>query len=1122
MKRRTRTVAVAIVAGLLVAPLSATAAPGMAAPPGPPPAAPGTAAGPDRGAHTVTLLTGDRVTVSSPDATAASVQRGKGREKVSFAVFSGGGRLYVIPSDAQNLIRSGKVDRRLFDVTGLIKAGYHDAARSTTPLILQYERGGPARAAASAVSAAGAKVTRDLPAITGAAVTADKDSTHTLWTSLTVDRDTAKADTAASVDRIWLDGKRTLVLDKSVPQIGAPAAWQAGYSGKGVTVAVLDTGVDDTHKDLIGAVRKNFTDESDTDEVGHGTHVSSTIAGTGAASGGRYRGVAPDATLVSGKVCGAVDCPESWVLAGMQWAAVEQKARVINMSLSGLDTPDVDPMEEALNTLTAQTGALFVVGSGNEGRGGASTVGSPGSADAALAVGAVDSSDALADFSSRGPRVGDAAIKPDVTAPGVGIVAAMAAGTAGEPVDGVYTVMDGTSMATPHVAGAVALLAQQHPDWKAAQLKAALIASAKPNPTLSVFEQGAGRIDLAKAITQSVLADPPSVSFELLEWPNADAKPVTKTVTYRNTGTATVHLDLSVQAAANSLYTVTPTKLTVPAGGSAAAQVTVATAGAAAGAHTARLIAVGGAHSVITPVAVEKEKESYDLSVRYLDRGGNPAEIADTSLVNLDTGEAFFPTLSDGTVNIRMPKGRYGACSIILSNTTGKAYDTTLLAQPLLDLSRDSTITMDARAAKPVTMTVPDASVRAFDATITAQYQSLRQSYCGTFQSDFSGLNIGQVGSSLPGRQFSTTVQGYFAPPGADGPPAPNSPYAYHVAENVPGRVPTGLIKNYTLSDFATINVTVTAPAPDMGAKRTVFPVIGGSTEMFAPNPQISLSTTRVDRVSVSPGVQWASATQVGTVEVADGYVLIEGPALLQPATTYRAGKTYTERYGSGPFGPGFPATHTPDLWGSRTGDRLSGAMPLLTDADGHASLFYFGSTLTPVTKLYRNGELISSSEFFDWRSDVPAEAADYRLESSVTGGFGGLSTDVRSVFTFRSALTDPNRATKLPLSAVRYTPTLDANNAAPAGKPFTIPVTVQRQPGAQAHAVKTLTVDVSYDDGGTWQPTTLKRAAGTTWTATVTHPGTAGFVSLRAKSTDTAGNSVDQTIIRAYRTSNP
>jgi hypothetical protein len=131
------------VAGLLVAPLYATGTPGVAAPPGPPRIGSGALVGPDRGGHTITLVTGDKVTVTSANATAASVQRAKGREKVSFAVFAGGGHLYVIPSDAQALIRSGQVDRRLFDVTGLVKAGYHDGARTSTPLILQYRRGPP-------------------------------------------------------------------------------------------------------------------------------------------------------------------------------------------------------------------------------------------------------------------------------------------------------------------------------------------------------------------------------------------------------------------------------------------------------------------------------------------------------------------------------------------------------------------------------------------------------------------------------------------------------------------------------------------------------------------------------------------------------------------------------------------------------------------------------------------------------------------------------------------------------------------------------------------------------------------------------------------------------------------
>ena len=142
-------------------------------------------------------------------------------------------------------------------------------------------------------------MTRHLPVVNGAAMTVDKAKAATFLSGVT------SARSAAGVEKIWLDGKREISLDQSVPQIGAPTAWQAGYTGKGVSVAVLDTGIDKSHPDLASQVAgaKNFTEESDEDLVGHGTHVASTIAGTAAASSGKYKGVAPDAKLYDGKVC---------------------------------------------------------------------------------------------------------------------------------------------------------------------------------------------------------------------------------------------------------------------------------------------------------------------------------------------------------------------------------------------------------------------------------------------------------------------------------------------------------------------------------------------------------------------------------------------------------------------------------------------------------------------------------------------------------------------------------------------------------------------------------------------------------------------------------------------------
>jgi subtilisin family serine protease len=182
---------------------------------------------------------------------------------------------------------------------------------------------------------------------------------------------------------------------------------------------------------------------------------------------------------------------DSWVLAGMEWAAA-QGADVVNLSLSTRYPADgLSPLDQAVNRLTTESGALFVVAAGNGGPG-SQTIGSPAAADAALAVGAVDKSGQLAPFSSRGQRRGDGAIKPDITAPGVGIVVARA---------------------TPHVAGAAAILAGQHPDWTPGQLKAALMGAAQPNPHLSVHEQGAGRVDVARATTQRLRTDTGSLSL---------------------------------------------------------------------------------------------------------------------------------------------------------------------------------------------------------------------------------------------------------------------------------------------------------------------------------------------------------------------------------------------------------------------------------------------------------------------------------------------------------------------------------------------------------------------------------------------------------------------------------
>ncbi|MGK5742669.1 S8 family serine peptidase [Micromonospora sp. URMC 103] len=1066
----------------------------------------------DRQPTTVTLLTGDRVTVTVSGA--ASVRPGAGREHVRFLTTRERGRLTVVPQDALPLVREGRVDRRLFDVTGLIAAGYDDARRDDLPVLLRQRAGAERRASLPA----GITVTREVAAIGGFAGTAAKDRAGEIWATVSARATGARVDTPGSVDRIWLDGQRRVTLDHSVPQIGAPAAHQAGYTGRGVRVAVLDTGVDATHPDLAGRVAeaRNFTeDPAPGDLVGHGTHVASIVAGSGAASGGRYRGVAPDATLLAGKVCETSFCTDSAILAGMQWAAVEQHADVVNMSLTGTDTPGNDPLEEAVSQLTAQTGTLFVVSAGNDGE--FAPVGSPGTADAALAVGAVDRNDALAEFSSRGPRVGDDALKPDLTAPGVEIVAARAAqGVIGTPVGEGYVAISGTSMAAPHVTGAAALLAQQHSGWAAGQLKATLMASAKPHPAQTAYQQGAGRVDVARAITQTVTSDPVSVSFGRALWPHGDDAPITREVTWRNDGPAPLTLDLGVEAtgpddtpAPAGMFALSASRITVPAGGTATARVTADTRlGGADGHYTGRIVARAGDAVAVTPFAVHREVESYTLAVRHLDDTGAPTGNANTTLAGLESFVTYDLSDPDGTAEVRVPKGRYGLASYVGSGDE-QDFRSALIARPELVLDRDTVVTVDARRARPVRTTVPDRTATPLLVDIGANFVADDGSSYGfgVLGFDFTGLSTAQLGPDGSPKSFIGTVGSQWADR-----EAASSPYLYALSEGFPGRMPTGFDRHYRSRDLATVTHRFRGGYPGLEAERVAYPRLASDVGGWAVVLPTAVPGQRVEHYNTR-GVRWSSELTFG-VRAEDGWLEPRAVLVGEPRA-YRAGQRTREDWNSAPYGPSFPAPSWPGQGLTRQGDVIVLDVPLHSDAQGHAG----GSVPDSArTALYRNGALVGeNAEPGYGEFAVPPGAADYRMETLTRRSFTDLSTEVGVAWTFRSRHVPGDDFARLPAMAVRFAPPLDAANTAPAGRSFTIPVRVQRQPGAPSARVAALTVEVSYDGGATWQRAWV-RPARDGWAATVRHPTGAGHVSLRATARDTAGNTVRQHVIQAYR----
>ncbi|WDZ85169.1 S8 family serine peptidase [Micromonospora cathayae] len=1054
---------------------------------------------------TVTLLTGDRVTVAADGA--VSVRPGPGRADITFVTRRVRDHVVVLPRDAVPLVRAGRVDQRLFDVTELAALGYDDARRDTLPLLLRYrgdaKPGGP--------SAAGTRVTRQLPAIGGAAVTAPKDRATTVWTALTTGTPDARVDTAGGVDRIWLDGKRRINLDRSVAQIGAPAAYRAGLTGRGVKVAVLDTGVDTTHPDLVGRVAgsRNFSEDTDPDDtVGHGTHVAATIGGSGAADGGRYRGVAPDATLLSGKVCESQFCTDSAILAGMQWAAVDQDATVINMSLGGYDGPGTDPLEEAVDTLTAQTGALFVISAGNDGSD--ASVGSPGSADAALTVGAVDRDDNLADFSSRGPRRYDDAVKPDITAPGVDIVAAKATkGQIGTPVGDRYVILSGTSMAAPHVAGAVALLAQQHPDAAAGQLKALAMNSAKAHPEQTVFQQGAGRVDVAAAIGQRITSDPPSVSFGRTEWPHDDDTPVGRKVTYHNSGSDPVTLRLAVEATGPDgepspagMFRLGADQVTVPANGRVEVAVTADTAVTGPdGYHTGRLVARADGTTVTTPLAVHREVESYDVTVETLDRSGARTGDHYASLYGLDQYRAVDVQGPDGLDVVRLPKGRYGLVSGVFE-TEGSGL--ALLAQPELTVDRDVRVTVDARRTGPVRMSVPEKSAVPAMVDVSVQFTGVDADYGSGFWVDgFDGLRTGRIGGAGTPDGFVGLISSQWVQDGAAA-----SPYLYAVSERWLGTMPTGFVRDYRKRDLATVHQRLHGDT-GVDSYRALFPEWEGVFFSSAAGVSAPLPGSRVEYVNAHPELRWWSLLETGELQD-DGWLETQ-TMLYSDEIAYRAGRVYRDEWNGAPFGPALPQMRRPGDGVYRYGDLLLVYVPTYSDAQGHPGFSLADNTV----RLYRDGKLVGENPYGEF--EVPPEEAEYRAELVSRRDFTDLSTEVIANWTFRSGHADGEELVPQPVLAVRFAPRLDANSAAPAGRAFTIPVTVQRQPGTPAAPVTALTVDVSYDGGKTWQPAHLRKQ-GDGWVATVRHPAGTGWATLRASAAASDGSRVGQQITQAYR----
>src|ERR1700681_601785 len=357
-----------------------------------------------------------------------------------------------------------------------------------------------------------------------------------------------------SLDRP-VGGTLAHATDYSHVAVGANIAAGYGLTGAGVAVAILDSGISN-HPDLASRVvyRQSFISSKNLDDYGHGTHVAGIVAGNGAKSNSGVTGIAPGVKLVDLRVLDANGMSsDSVIIAAIDRAiqlSSQYNIRVINLSVGRpiYESYTNDPLVQAVQAAWKK-GIVVVVAAGNFGRNGYATILSPGNSPSAITVGAMKTldtqstaDDQIASYSSKGPTWGDLVVKPDVVAPGNLIMSLRTPGSTldreypASVVDNYYARFSGTSMATPVVSAAVALMLQRNPGLSPDTVKARLmktasksfpIASVTVDPatgavypaTYDMYTVGAGYLNITGAVNNSDTtygsAASPTVSYNL-------------------------------------------------------------------------------------------------------------------------------------------------------------------------------------------------------------------------------------------------------------------------------------------------------------------------------------------------------------------------------------------------------------------------------------------------------------------------------------------------------------------------------------------------------------------------------------------------------------------------------
>ncbi|TCC58641.1 hypothetical protein E0H73_25300 [Kribbella pittospori] len=1158
----------------------------------------------------VTLVTGDVVrldTLADGKQQARVVATAPGGPSAGTHTYLQDGDVYVEPASALSLMAAGKLDRRLFNVSALVRQGYGDNERSTLPLIVSYRTGA-----------------------TFKAVSRPKNARTSLLAGIGKQSD---------VEKIWLDARTRPVGTQLAKGTKNSAATKttSGYDGTGSLIAVLDTGIDASHPDFAGRIdlTRDFTGGNDTnDQFGSGTHSASLAAGSGAASDGQYAGAAPGAHLAVGKVFDDTGAGyESWAIAGMQWA-VESGADVIDVNVAGSITRGDDPLTQAVDDLGRQSDALFVVPTSSKGYAepGTTHVVAPGAAPAALTVGGSKSGNWW-DQARHGVMADRGAIKPELVAPAYNVIGAYPGGG--------YASAVSTSASAAYAAGAAAVLHQEHPEWSASLLKATLASSATPVERGTAFAVGAGAVNLPRATAQQISVDQGVLSFGQITRPySADQLRQQKTLTYQNHSKTAVTFDLSTDLAG---VTVTPATLTIAAGASANATLTLDATALEADDYSGRVTATGPGVELATTVGFVKQDDTVDVTLRLLDRNGKPASGRARVAPYQETDGRYYaedllfsPSQQEWT--LRLPEGNYNVFGIITTpdGSGDTVAEVSIVGLPKLSVHAPNyTVTLDARTARPLTLTTSKPSAphsvavrwsrgdpgdtHAIDDEWTTDMTTgtpLRLSMSPTERVTDAGFSVmttwdsgvpllqarssgGRVNASYAGgpltdgkhryrlvdadaqpkqvaeavaliqqptdRSVDEVIQqladagavavavypaknGDLVPhlygPGvvtlalsrSDGlglrsearkPSAwmeltetPRSPYAYDVSFVEQGQVGRDL--SYRSSDLATVTTRIYSSGTGTAGAGWVLNQHS--------NASCSCSTLPVgDWVPTTGYTRTAYVTADRDVKATTAWEFYAKKTLVRPREfpTYRRGEHAELEFLKAPYSPGVAAGARNDSQGTtnRRGDVIDFDYAPFTDAAGNWARSLPGASVN--TRLYADDVEVYNGGFTVGNVPVPATSSRYRLVSDVAnnGSIVGLTTNAHTEWTFGST-TVATASKVLPLLDVDYTDVTDAHsghsaldlaNTARLGQRVSLNLAVGHQPGATAGPIRDLTVQISSDNGATWQPASVRNHHGS-YQATYTHPQKGQSVSLKVQATDTDGNAITQTLTNAYR----